>query len=85
VTLPVTGRAVTGRVYLGLEPDTGPHPGYRGPIRADVLGVHIDRDCELLVIKDSFTHGWPDSEWEPVDGELLVPWHRVDSIEWETS
>jgi len=75
---------LVGRVYVGPEPKIGPHPGYRGPIRVDVLGVHIDWDCECLIIGDSVDGAWPDSEWQPVLRESLVPWHRVDLIEWET-
>lgn len=88
-----------GRVYLGPAPDDEPHEGYRGLIRADELGVHIEpyatgpgvaghAGCEYLLI----TKHWDPqdlgfvgaSEWIPVEIPVLVPWHRVDSIEWRT-
>jgi hypothetical protein len=71
----------SGRVYLGSEPECGPHPGFRGPVRVDALGVHLDEDCEWLYIADEPAH-WPNSEWEPCERPQLVPWHRVHSIEW---
>lgn len=66
-----------GRVYLG--PSTGgPHEGYKGLIEADALGVHIDVSCEYLLVDREGV----ESEWIPVEIPVLVPWHRVDSIEW---
>lgn len=73
---------LTGRLYIGDEPDRGPHPGYRGPLRVDALGVHVDENCEWLCIGEE-PREWPDSEWRPVERPALFPWHRVHLIEWE--
>lgn len=72
---------ITGRVYVGPQPERGPHPGYRGPLEIDTLGVHIGETCEELVIAHA-PEDWPDSSWHLiVSGPLLLPWHRVDIIE----
>lgn len=75
----------TGRVYLGESPNSGPHPGYRGPLEMDALGVHITWDCETLQLIKEHEDGRVDWEWEPALVEELVPWHRVYSIEWTDS
>jgi hypothetical protein len=41
-----SGRA---RVFLHPTPADGPHPGYRGEITADVLGVHLQPEAEFIV------------------------------------
>lgn len=64
-----------GRVYLGPD-DGSPHGGYRGSFKADVLGVHVGTTCDWLLVKGV------DSEWVPVETPVLIPWHRVDCIEW---
>ncbi len=70
------------RVYLGPEPELGPHPGYQGLIIADALGVHIGEDCEYLHISDGPAE-WPDSDWVPVMAAVLLPWHRVHEVQWQ--
>jgi hypothetical protein len=67
-------RSGQARVYLHPEPASGPHPGYRGDITADVLGVHLQPDAELISNDD---HGW-----DVLGIEITVPWARVNSIEW---
>lgn len=69
------------RVYLGPEPERGPHPGYLGPITLDQLGAHIGADCEYLSVSD-VPADWPNSEWQPVETRCLIPWHRIDAVEW---
>ena len=70
-----------GRVFVGSEPARGPHPGYRGNIGVNEIGVHIDTECEYLFIADEPVE-WPDSEWVPCETVALIPWHRIDLIEW---
>jgi hypothetical protein len=85
-----------GRVYLEPEPQEGPHEGYRGPLVADSLGVHISTACEYLnvITRRAATELSPgaaiaavdvtyDSEWVLVEIAVLIPWHRIWAIEWE--
>jgi hypothetical protein len=69
------------RVYIGSPPDNGPHPGYRGPITIDVVGVYVSRHCDYISEGSTYAEGY---EWERVyaaeASDLLVPWHRVDLI-----
>lgn len=68
------------RVYVGPEPDGPGHPGYRGVMSYDELGVWPNSNCEWLLSSldgNSF-------EWEPVEAPCLVPWHRIHLIEWST-
>lgn len=79
---PVSGMTGYARVYLGPEPEGGgPHPGIRGIITADAIGVHAPAECEWLMTDDGTT------VWESMalhtDMTTTVPWHRVYSIEWE--
>jgi hypothetical protein len=70
-----------GRVFLHPQPNTGPHPGYRGPLSMDALGVYITWDCESLQVSED-DEGIVSHEWEPALVEELVPWNRVHSVEW---
>lgn len=79
--MPIRPTTQIARVYLGPEPERGPHPGYQGPIRLDARGVHIDSDCQVLEIRDEPVI-WPDSAWALVETPCLIPWHRIDLIEW---
>jgi hypothetical protein len=69
------------RVYIGSAPENGPHPGYRGPITLDVMGVYVGTDCDCIPEGSTYAEGY---EWERLHtfapGALLVPWHRVDLI-----
>lgn len=71
-----------GRLYLEPEPEVGPHPGYRGLLTIDALGVHVGLNCEYLYVDPGDRSNWPLADWEPVERELLVPWARVHLIEW---
>jgi hypothetical protein len=73
-----TERRGLGRVYLYPVPKDGPHPGYRGHLLADALGVHLDTSGEYLYIPDDEPH-----EWELLELAVTIPWPRINSIEWE--
>jgi hypothetical protein len=63
------------RVYLKRDHDGPPVPGgtrFRGTIELDACGAHVDRECEMLV---------PGGEWSPVKIAKLIPWHRIDLVE----
>ncbi len=71
------------RVYLHPEPEAGAHPGFRGDIEVDATGVHLTVDCELLTVPD-VTPGeaWPMGSWDYIERPTLLPWNRVDVVEW---
>jgi hypothetical protein len=73
------------RVYAGPAPERGAHPGYRGHIQIDAVGVHLDEDCEWLAVDNDASQpgGWPMGEWECFDRPQTIPWHKIDSIEWQ--
>jgi hypothetical protein len=68
-----------GCVYVGPVPEHGPHPGYRGPIQITGNGVHINTECEYLLISDE---NCAISDWMLCEVPALLPWHRVHIIEW---
>lgn len=75
-----------GRVYLEPEPECGAHPGFRGLLHVDALGVHLDIGCEVLTVPPSEPgEPWPMGAWDYLDRPLLVPWHCVHTIEWLTT
>lgn len=70
-----------GRVFLETREEVEiAHPGYRGPLLVDALGAWINDHCEMLLppTGDEEVSG----EWVPVESQILVPWSRIDSIEW---
>lgn len=73
-----------GEGYTGEQRLRGPHPGYRGVVMVDAMGVHLSDMCEFLMIGlDTEEGGWPTGTWEPVLKAMIVPWHRVDCVEWD--
>jgi hypothetical protein len=77
-------RSGLGRLYIGEDPERGAHPGYRGFLCADVVGVHVyaGRTEWLWVDNESTRESWPMGEWDPVECNGIIPWHRVHAIEW---
>ena len=71
-----------GRLFMEPAPDKGAHPGARGPLAIMPCGVVVNTDCEWLVVVDDGTE-WPMGEWSPVEKNAIVPWHRVDMVEWD--
>lgn len=88
---PPSGTTMSGqaRVYFAPEPPDGEghHPGVRGFIRADLLGIHLAPEVEWLYRTHDARGDVTGSEWEPMschtDATITLPWHRVHSIEWE--
>lgn len=68
------------RVYIGPEPESGPHPGYRGPVTATVFGVLVGDSAEWLFI-DAVAGHVHETTWLLVETRVLIPWHRIHSIE----
>lgn len=70
-----------GRLFLVVA-DTDdppmPHPGYRGELVLDTFGVWVRADaraeCEVMI----------NDNWWAVEVDSLIPWARIDSIEWGT-
>jgi hypothetical protein len=75
-----TQRPWNGRLYLYPAPEDAAHPGYRGKLRFwGHYGVVVAPDeCEYL---PDAGPGVYDVAWEPVERDTLIPWHRIDQIE----
>jgi hypothetical protein len=70
-----------GRIYLYPEPEAGAHPGYRGMLHADVLGVHlVAGGTEWLDIDPDDPYK---TAWNMVEVDTTIPWSRIDQIGWD--
>jgi hypothetical protein len=72
-----------GRIYIGPEPERGPHPGYRGTLELDGPWVHLKAEStEWLSVSDDSSDGWPDSDWVQLPADVTVPASNIDQIQW---
>lgn len=68
------------RLFVGDVPETGSHPGYRGSdLRADAAGVIVPAGSEILTGDLEDFNG----VWEKTETRVLIPWHRIDCLEWD--